>query len=167
MGMIPRTLLAIQSTHFHTTGKSSRATQWIASLITHLHQITHTQWIYRCVLVHDCNTGVLISAHKAELLKEIEHQLALGPEELAEEDQFLLECNLDKIASTTGKLQGYWLLGIKAARKASRLRTEARDESHSRPRKHQRRALSLHSATSTLACAHHRYAVVEQFPSGI
>jgi hypothetical protein len=34
MGMIPRTLLAIQSTHFHTTGKSSCAMQWIAGLIT-------------------------------------------------------------------------------------------------------------------------------------
>ena len=84
MGMIPRMLLAIQSTHFHTTGKSSCATQWIAGLITHLLQITYTQWIYRCVLVHDRNTGVLLSAHKAELFKEIEHQLALGPEELAE-----------------------------------------------------------------------------------
>ena len=90
------------------------------------------------MLVHDRNTGVLISAQKAELLKEIEHQLALGPEELAEEDQFLLERNLDKIASTTGKLQGYWLLGIQAAREASRLCTEARDESQSRPRKRQR-----------------------------
>ena len=98
------------------------------------------QWIYRCVLVHDRNTGVLVLAHKAELLKEIEHQLALSPEELAEEDPFLLKCNLDKIASTTGKLQGYWLLGIQAAREASCLHTEARDELHSRPRKCQRRA---------------------------
>ncbi len=138
MGMIPHTLLATQSTHFHTTGKASRATQWITGLITHLLQITHMQWIYRCVLVHDRNTGVLISAQKAKLLKEIEHQLALGPEELAEEDQFLLECNLNKIASTTGKLQGNWLLGIQAAREASCLRTEARDKLHSRPRKRQR-----------------------------
>jgi hypothetical protein len=64
------------------------------------------QWIYRCVLVHDRNTGVLILAHKAELLKEIEHQLTLGLEELAEEDQFLLECNLDEIASTIGNSKG-------------------------------------------------------------
>ncbi len=167
MGMIPRTLLAIQSTHFHTTGKSSCATQWIVGLITHLLQITHTQWIYRCVLVHDRNTGVLILTHKAKLLKEIEHQLALGPEELAEEDQFLLKYNLSKIASTTGELQGYWLLGIQVAREASCLCMEARDKSHSRPQKRQRRAYSLHNATSTSAYAHHRYAVVEQFPSGI
>ncbi len=98
----------------------------------------HTQWIYRCVLVHDRTTGVLISAHKGELLKEIEHQLALGPEGLAEEDQFLLECNFDDLSSKTGEQQGYWLLGIQAAREASRLCTKAGDKLQSRPRKRQR-----------------------------
>jgi hypothetical protein len=115
MGMISTKLLAIQSTHFHTTGESYHATRWIAGLITQLLQVTHTQWIYRCVLVHDCTTGVLILAHKANLLKEIEHQLALGPEGLEEEDRFLLKCNFDKLSSTMGEHQGYWLLGIQVA----------------------------------------------------
>ncbi len=138
MGMISNKLLAIQSTHFHTTGESYCAMRLIAGLITQLIHVAHMQWIYRCMLVHDCTVGVLISAHKAKLLKEIEHQLALGPEGLAEEDQFLLECFND-LSSTTGKHQGYWLLGIQAAREASCLRAEARDESQSRPWKHQRR----------------------------
>jgi hypothetical protein len=86
MGMISTKLIAIQSTHFHMTGESYHATRWIAGLITQLLQVTHTQWIYRCVLVHDRTTGVLILAHKANLLKEIEYQLALGPEGLEEED---------------------------------------------------------------------------------
>jgi hypothetical protein len=86
MGMISNKLLAIQSTNFHTTGKSYRATRRIAGLITQLLQVAHMQWIYRCLLVHDRTTGVLILAHKAKLLKEIEHQLALRPEGLAEED---------------------------------------------------------------------------------
>ncbi len=140
MGMISHKLLAIQSAHFHTTGKSYLVTRWIVGLITQLLQVTHTQWIYRCMLVHDCTTGTMISAHKVDLLKEIEHQLTLGPEGLAEEDQFLLECNFNDITSTTGELQGYWLLWIQAAREASRIRTEARVESQGRPRKQQRRA---------------------------
>jgi hypothetical protein len=79
MGLISNKLLAIQSTHFHTTGKSYHATRWIAGLITQLLQVAHMQWIYRCMLVHAHTTEVLILAHKAKLLKEIEHQLALGP----------------------------------------------------------------------------------------
>ena len=109
-------------------------------MITQLLQVTHTQWIYRCMLVHDRTTGTMITAHKADLLKEIEHQLTLGPEGLAEEDRFLLECNFDDITSTSGELQGYWLLGIQAAREASCLRNEARVEAQGRPRKRQRRA---------------------------
>ncbi len=103
-------------------------------------QVTHTQWIYCCMLVHDRTTGIMILAHQADLLKEIEHQLTLGPKGLAEEDQFLLECNFNNITSTTGELQGYWLLGIQAAREASCICTEARVEAQGRPRKLQRRA---------------------------
>jgi hypothetical protein len=38
------------------------------------------------MLVHDRTTGVLISTHKADLLKEIKHQLSLSPDDLAKED---------------------------------------------------------------------------------
>ncbi len=84
--------------------------------------MTHTQWIYRCVLVHGRTTGTIISAYKEELLKEIECQLNLGPDGLDEQDRFLLECNFDKLAVTTGEHQEYWLLAIVAAREASQLR---------------------------------------------
>jgi hypothetical protein len=140
MGMVSHKLLPIQSAHFHTAGKSYRASGWIAGLITQLLQVTHTQWIYRCMLVHDRTTGVLISAHKVDLLKEIEHQLSLGPDDLAKEDRFLLECNFDDITTTSGEAQDYWLLGIQAAREASRLRRKRREDTQSRPWKRQRRA---------------------------
>jgi hypothetical protein len=92
------------------------------------------------MLVHNRTTGVLVTAHKADLLKEIEHQLSLGPDDLAKEDRFLLECNFDDITSTSGKAQGYWLLGIQAAREASCLHHKRREEMQSRLRKCRRRA---------------------------
>jgi hypothetical protein len=88
---------------------SSHATHWISGLITQLLQVTHIQWIYQCILVHDRTIGTLISAHKEELLKEIDRQLTLGLEGLAEEDRFLLECNFDSLTTTTGKHREYWL----------------------------------------------------------
>ncbi len=75
----------------------------ISGLITQLLQVTHTQWIYQCILVHDHTTGMLISTHKEELLKEIARQLTLGLEGLAEEDRFLLECNFDNLTTTHQK----------------------------------------------------------------
>ncbi len=85
----------------------------------------HSQWIYQCVLIHNQTTGTLISSHKNELLKEIEHQLTLDPKGLSEEDRFLLECNFEELTSTSGEQQEYWLLAIQAAREASHLHTGA------------------------------------------
>jgi hypothetical protein len=91
------------------------------------------------MLVHNRTTGVLISTHKADLLKEIEHQLSLGPDDLAKKDRFLLECNFDDITSTSGEAQGYWLLGIQVAREALRIRRKRQEEAQIRPQKRQRR----------------------------
>jgi hypothetical protein len=38
------------------------------------------------MLVYDRTTGIQILTHKADLLKEIQHQLSLGPDDFAEED---------------------------------------------------------------------------------
>jgi hypothetical protein len=121
MGMVSSKLLPIQSAYFLQCNFSYQAESWISGVITQLLQVTHSQWIYKCVLVHDCTTGTLISSHKAKLLKEIDHQLTLGPEGLSEEDRFLLECNFNELTSTAGKQQEYWLLAIQAAREATHL----------------------------------------------
>ena len=122
MGMISIKLLPLQSAVSLTNTPSSTSARWTSRLITHLLQVTHTQWIYRCVLVHDQTTGTIILAHKEELLTEIECQLNLGPDKLDKQDCFLLECNFDELAITTGEHQEYWLLAIVAAREASQLR---------------------------------------------
>jgi hypothetical protein len=75
--------------------------------------------------------------HKEELIKEIEYQLSLGADTLSEGDRFLLECNFDNLATTSGESQEYWLLAIRAAREESRLRATVNDEQQSRPRKRQ------------------------------
>ncbi len=77
-GMVSKKLLPIQSAFSHSSISSSNATRWISGLITQLLQVTHTQWIYQCILVHDCMTGRIISAHKKNLLKEVEHQLTVA-----------------------------------------------------------------------------------------
>ncbi len=82
--------------------------------------------------MHDRTTGTLISAHKDELLKEIDHQLALGPEGLADEDRFMLECNFKDMALANGEQQEYWLLAIQAAREADCLHEATRQRSNTR-----------------------------------
>jgi len=132
MGMVSSNLLSIQSAYLLQCNSSYQAARWISGVITQLLQVTHSQWIYQCILVHDHTTGTLILAHKDELLIEIKHQLLLGSKGLAEEDQFLLECNFDELTSMTGKHQKYWLLAIKAPREASHLHAGAEDSQQQR-----------------------------------
>ena len=84
-------------------------------------------------------TGTLISAHKEELLSKIQEQLDIGSDGLDEQDQFLLECNFNELATTGGENKEHWLLAIQAAREASRIRAQqvemAQSCSHSRKRK--------------------------------
>jgi hypothetical protein len=103
MGMVSTKLLPIQSAYFYSSRSSSNAMQWIYGLITQLLKVTHTQWLYQCMLLHDRMAGTIISAHKEELLKNIKHQLTIGPEGLDKEDRFLIKCNFDELATTTGK----------------------------------------------------------------
>ena len=42
---------------------------------------------------------------KEELQKEIEYQIQMGGEELAEDDKYLLEINLEDMETTSGERQ--------------------------------------------------------------
>ena len=126
MGMLSTQMAAVQSAYLLQHQSTRQVSTWISGLITQLLQVTHCQWIYRCVVVHDRTTGTLVTTHKEELMKEIDHQLELGEEGLAEEDRFLLECNFDELATTNGEQQEYWILAVQAAREACRLRATAR-----------------------------------------
>ena len=117
-GMVSKHLIELQEVYYGTTGSRRSVEKWIRGVITQLLQITHTQWIYRNIVVHDKTTGTLVSEYKLELQKEIDRQLEMGAEGLLREDQFLLEINLDDLESSNGERQEYWLLAIQAARKA-------------------------------------------------
>jgi hypothetical protein len=128
MGMISTKLLCIQDSYLRVRGSAWSSEKWVTRLITQLLQVTHGQWIYRCILVHDCTTGTLMNQHKAEILEEITKQLFLGAELLMEDNKFLLEYNLLDIVTTNGKQQEYWLLAIQAAREAGRIQTQAQQQ---------------------------------------
>ena len=126
--MISPKLLDIQDSYLRVRGSAWSSEKWAMGLITQLLQVTHRQWIYRCVVVHDRTMGTLVNQHKAKLLKEITKQLSMGADLLMEDDKFLLECNLSNIVTTNGEQQEYWLLAIQAARKASRPQTQTRQQ---------------------------------------
>ncbi len=128
VGMVSTKLLCIQDSYLWVRGSARSSERWATGLIAQLLQVTHGQWIYRCVLVHDRTTGTLVNQHKAELLEEITKHLSMGAESLMEDDKYLLECNFLDIVTTNGKQQEYWLLTIQAAREVGQLRKQAKQQ---------------------------------------
>jgi hypothetical protein len=128
LGMISHKLFTLQRDYRELSGSRNSTKKWVNELIIQLLQVTHGQWIYRNVVVHDRTSGQLISEHKEQLRIEIEKQSELGAEGLIPEDQYLLEINHEDFESSSGEKQEYWLLAIRAARKACLLRRQADGE---------------------------------------
>jgi hypothetical protein len=114
-GMVCKEIRTIQNTHSSVTGLRVNTERWGRELVTRLLEVTHGQWLYRNVQVHDRITGTLATQQKEELQMEIEHQQELGAEGLLDDDCYLAECNLGDLEDTSGIRETYWLLAIQAA----------------------------------------------------
>jgi hypothetical protein len=119
--MVCNGLREIQTTYFVIKGSNVTWEKWTTRVITKLLEVTHGQWLYRCIQIHDRIIGTQAMLRKEELQKEIEAQQEMGYDGLLDEDQFLLEVNLKDLKSTSGEQQEYWLVAIRAAREASLL----------------------------------------------
>ena len=106
----------------YNSSGSNTVPQKYDQTLDHKSDFTHGQWLYRNVQVHDSVTGAKASLRKEEIQMEIEKHQELGEEGLLEEDKYLLEVNLEDLETTNGERQEYWLLAIRAAREACRLR---------------------------------------------
>jgi hypothetical protein len=122
-GMVCSGMRRIQADFAETVVSNRFVTKWSCGLIIKLLEATHGQWLYRCVQTHDTVSGTVATMRKEQLQIEIERQQELGiGEKWEREDQFLAEVNLEDLEGTSGANQEYWLLAIRTAREASRLR---------------------------------------------
>jgi hypothetical protein len=88
---------------------------WTKLFISKILQITHSQWIYRNISLHDKCHGYLHKKKSEEILKEVEALLDLAQEDVPEESSFLLEINYTNLAIFHTETQKYWTLAVWAA----------------------------------------------------
>ena len=69
--------------------------------------VTHGQYLYRNVHVHNATVGMEATTRKGDIQYFIEDQLELGEEGLDERDHHLLEINLENPEISTGEKQHY------------------------------------------------------------
>ena len=118
-GMISKEAVKMQS-EMEDAGKCKLTVKgWSAGLVVKLLEVTHGQWLYRNVHVHDIISGEKAMGRKESIRNEFEYEAGL-----AEEDQYLLDIDLDDLDHSTGEVQAIWLLALKAARKAQQIRED-------------------------------------------
>ena len=128
-GMLSTELVELQKYALVETASRLTIDKWAKELVIRLLEITHGQWLYRNVMVHDQTAGDLATQRKEEVRTVLLDQLERGEGGLDDEDKFLLEINLDELDTSSGEDQTYWLMALEAARDARALRMQQAAES--------------------------------------
>ena len=115
-GMISEELLQLDRQDILDNDCKLMVDAWVQKLIEKLLEATHGVWIYRNIMMHDSTAGFIATKGKEQLLQEIEAQIELGNEGLAEQDRWMIEVNLDVMDTSSGEKESYWLLPINTAR---------------------------------------------------
>eukprot|EP00804_Cyclotella_cryptica_P006975 CCRYP_007113-RA/>CCRYP_007113-RA protein AED:0.75 eAED:0.75 QI:0/-1/0/1/-1/0/1/0/1178 len=115
-GMISAELLLLDQCAVLKDSAALTVDGWAQQLVKKLLEATHGVWIYRNITIHDATAGMIVTKGKEQLLQDIETQIELGGEGLAEQDKWMLEVNLSAMDTSTGEKESYWLLAIRSAR---------------------------------------------------
>ena len=117
-GMICKEIGRIQRTHAGLQAAQLSAEKWGVGLVTKLLEVTHGQWLYHNIQVHDKISGTLVTLRKEDLQLEIEQQQELGTAGLLDKDCHLAECNLGDLEDSSGAKETCWLLAIRVEKEA-------------------------------------------------
>ena len=89
-GMISTDVVILQQQHLVASGSNLSIEKWSTGLITKLLEVTHSQWLYRNVVVHGSVSCDAATKRKEEIQMEVEQQQEQGETGLLEEDRYLI-----------------------------------------------------------------------------
>ena len=135
-GKVSTALFRLQESALTHSSSTMTIGSWAKKFTTHLLHITHAQWVFRNVTLHDASVGYRMECRRTALLREIDALSTTDPQSLPEGRRYLLEMDFSSLLEASAEKQSYWLLAVRAAVKAGR-RTRQREYRLSR-RVHQR-----------------------------
>ena len=111
-GMVNKEIVDLQRQAATVHGLDLSLHTWATGLVKRLLEIAHGQWLYRNLVVHNKVSGSLVNKKKEELREKIEEVQVMGSKDIAEEERFLAEINLEDLENSSGERQTYWLLAM-------------------------------------------------------
>ncbi len=133
-GNVSKEIGRIQEVHCTLIPCRITGTDWTKLLVTHLIHISHSQGILQNFTLPDKQCRYLRLQQRRDLLREVNSLLATPPEEVSEESRYLLELDFSTLYNTTFGQQSYWVLAMKAMRRAggwrAHIRSAKRDDNY-------------------------------------
>ena len=119
-GRISKSFYTIQSWYLSDSQSYMNGQDWTKKFISKILQITHSQWIFRNISLHDENLGDLRRKEMKSMIFEAEELAVTSPVNLPKESRFLLEMDgvNDSIKCLSYHDMNYWLGAMRAAIKA-------------------------------------------------
>ena len=111
----------IQRFHLSMSSSYLNGSDWTKQFISKILQLTHSQWIYCNILLHDKKQGYLRHKQSKDLLQEITELSELSPDKVPDGSKFLLEVNFTKLTSSHIETQRLWTLADNMALAAKQL----------------------------------------------
>jgi hypothetical protein len=120
-GHISTHFYAIQTFHLAMSSSYLNGEDWTKQFISKILQITHSQWIFWNISLHNKTHGYLHNKKANKIMQQINVLSDLASEEVPEDSQFLLEINFSELSSYHLETQKYWTLAVDPALKAKAL----------------------------------------------
>jgi hypothetical protein len=103
--MLSWRLVDLQANHYALTGEGLQLLPWASQLVIRLLEVTHGQWIYCNIQVHDEAQGTLRTQEKEWLQSDIEEPMELDFEGFLEMDRPLVNIPLEDLECCGGERQ--------------------------------------------------------------
>jgi hypothetical protein len=120
-GHVSTHFYGIQTFHLAMSSSFLNGEDWTKQFISKILQITHSQWIFWNISLHDKAHGYLHNKKADKIMQQINILLDLAPEEVPKDSRFLLKINFSELSSYHLETQKYWMLAVDAALKAKEL----------------------------------------------
>jgi hypothetical protein len=117
-GHISTHFYAIQTFHLAMSSSYLNVEDWTKQFISELLQITHSQWIFWNISLHNKTHRYISNKKGEEIIQQINVLSEVAPEEVPEDSRFLLEIIFSELSKTHLEMQTYWALAMDAALKA-------------------------------------------------
>ena len=136
-GQISRKFEEVQSKHLALAEGHLNGRDWVRGLLSRVLQLTHSQWLYRNIMLHDKAGGSLRKLEMDQIRSEAEILACIDPRALPKESRFLLELDGKRYVKGNDNFhdKAYWMMAMKAAvvagrrnSRASRRRTKVSQE---------------------------------------